>query len=61
MWKQLEKLLERKQITARELARATGIDESLISKWRRGIQKPQIDNLIVLSEYLEVTVDELIK
>lgn len=61
MWKQLEKLLERKQITARELARATGIDESLISKWRRGIQKPQIDNLIALSEYLEVTVDELIK
>lgn len=61
MWRQLEDLLKSRQITARELARATGIDESLISKWRRGIQKPQIDNLIVLSEYLEVTVDELVK
>lgn len=61
MWEQLENLLQSKNITARELAKGTGIDESLISKWRRGIQKPQIDNLIALSEYLEVTVDELIK
>ena len=61
MWEQLESLLRSKNITARELAKGTGIDESLISKWRRGIQKPQIDNLIALSEYLEVTVDELIK
>jgi len=61
MWKQLEEQLDCKKLTARDLAKATGIDESLISKWRRGIQKPQIDNLIVLAEYLEVTVDELIR
>lgn len=38
----------------------TGISDSLIGYWRNGKRKPSLDNLIVISNYLKLSIDSLV-
>lgn len=49
-----------KRITQSELAEAIGTSFQNISKWENGITMPDITMLPILSEYFEVSVDELL-
>ena len=55
----LRKALNDKNITQRQLARMTGLNESLISSYCRGIRMPRIKNARILACALGVTVEWL--
>lgn len=43
-----------------DLARLTGISDSIISKWRRGQATPSVDNLRILAPALGMTTRDLV-
>lgn len=58
----LKLILEEKGVTAYKISMDLNINESLIYKILRGeVRNPRILTLKKIADYLEVTVDELIK
>lgn len=56
----IKKYREEKRLTQAELASQMNISRQSISKWERGDTLPSIDNLITLSELLDLSLDQLI-
>ncbi|NLK39468.1 MAG: helix-turn-helix domain-containing protein [Clostridiales bacterium] len=56
----LFQILEERNISRKELSRATGISPGNISDWKTGRSKPSADKLRILSDYLGVSVDYLL-
>ncbi len=56
----IKKYREEKNYTQEELAAHMNISRQSISKWERGDSLPSIDNLISLSDLLDLSLDELI-
>ena len=56
----IKKHRELKNYTQEELANQMNISRQSISKWERGDALPSIDNLIRLSDLLDLSLDELI-
>ncbi len=55
------RILDERNITAYKLAKATGISESLFSKWRETpSSKISSGNLVLIAEYLSCSVDYLL-
>lgn len=46
--------------TQEQLAEAIGVSRSTIAKWEAGKGTPKVDNLIMLSRVLEVSIDSLL-
>lgn len=57
----LKKLRTEKGITQRNLAKDIGITHQAISRWENGKSIPDIDVLRILSEYYNISVDEILK
>ncbi len=53
-------LRKQKQLTQSELGEILGISNKTISKWENGTTKPGIEMLYKISEYFEISVDELV-
>lgn len=53
-------LVEKKQ-TAKRLADQLGKDHATVSKWCTNTTQPSLENLIRISELLEVPIQELIR
>ncbi|PHF49039.1 transcriptional regulator [Bacillus pseudomycoides] len=58
---QLKKFRESKNFSQEDVARKVGVTRQAVYKWESNKSYPDIDNLILLSELFEVTIDELIK
>lgn len=58
---QLKKIRELKSFSQEDVARKVGVTRQAVYKWESNKSYPDIDNLILLSELYEVTIDELIK
>ncbi|CDN39351.1 helix-turn-helix domain-containing protein [Bacillus thuringiensis] len=58
---QLKKFRELKSFSQEDVARKVGVTRQAVYKWESNKSYPDIDNLILLSELYEVTIDELIK
>lgn len=58
---QLKKFRESKKFSQEDVARKVGVTRQAVYKWESNKSYPDIDNLILLSELYEVTIDELIK
>lgn len=56
----LDQILIAKGVSNYKLSKDTGISDSLIGYWRNGTKKPSFDNLIALTNYLEVSADYLL-
>ena len=48
-----------RSLTQYDIAKVVGVTCQAVSKWERGETRPDIDTLPVLSECLNVTIDEL--
>ncbi|EJQ10088.1 XRE family transcriptional regulator [Bacillus cereus] len=59
--KQLKKLRESKGFSQEDVAKKIGITRQAVYKWENDKSCPDIENLILLSEMYNVTLDELIK
>ncbi|PET97708.1 transcriptional regulator [Bacillus cereus] len=58
---QLKKLRESKGFSQEDVAKKIGITRQAVYKWENDKSCPDIENLILLSEMYNVTLDELIK
>lgn len=56
----LFKTMEEKGISAKQLSNDTGISTGNISDWKNGRSNPSISALLVISNYLDVSVDYLL-
>lgn len=56
----LKNVMNERGLTQAELARRTKIAETTVSRWLSGKRMPTIKHLIVLSNFFEVTIDELL-
>lgn len=54
MYEKFQMLLEKKEVTAYEVSKQTGIAQSTFSEWKKGTYKPKVDKLKVLADYFGV-------
>ncbi|MBR3610749.1 MAG: helix-turn-helix transcriptional regulator [Oscillospiraceae bacterium] len=57
----LKILRKKKRLTQRALADALHISQTSVSKYERGESEPDIEMLIKMSDFFEVTVDEFVR
>ncbi|MDD6489158.1 MAG: helix-turn-helix transcriptional regulator [Clostridia bacterium] len=55
----LQKLRKDKHITREQLSKATGISKGSISSYELGRRKPKIENISILANYFDVTIEYL--
>ena len=58
--KNLCKLIEKEDISSYKLAKGIGVRITTITNWKNGTE-PSIENLKLVADYFNVTVDELLK
>lgn len=61
MYSRFVQLLQEKNITPYQVAKATGISQSTLSDWKTGRAKPKADKLLKLAEFFKVPVDYFLK
>ena len=57
----LKDIRKKQNITQEQLAEMLAVSHQAISKWENGWTSPDIDNLVILSDLYDVSLDELIK
>lgn len=57
----IQNLRKEKNISQEELAEAAGVSRQAVSKWESATSIPDLDNIIFLSDYFEVTTDYILK
>ena len=57
----LRETRQKKGVSQSTVAEHLNISRQSISKWENNSSYPDLDNLVRLSEYYEVTVDDLLK
>lgn len=58
--KQLYQLRKGRGISQEELAAVVGVSRQAVQKWEAGTSRPDMDNLLALSRYFGVSLDELV-
>jgi transcriptional regulator with XRE-family HTH domain len=56
----LKELIEAKSITQTKICHELNISKQKLSNWKSGYSEPDMDDLILLSDYLSVSVDYLL-
>lgn len=56
----LRDLRKEKELSQIQLAEKLGVDFRTISNWENGVRKPDIDMLVVVAEFFEVSTDFLL-
>lgn len=56
----IEELLNARSMSDKELSELMNVSVQAVNKWRHGKSFPDIENLYILSQILNVTIDELI-
>ncbi len=56
----LKELRLEKNLGQVELAKAIGVSKGVISLWENGLREPNMYSLILLANYFNITIDELV-
>lgn len=56
----LVKLMEERNVTAYQIAKATGLSNTALSRYKSGKQDPAIDKLIAIADFFDVSTDYLL-
>ncbi len=59
MYEIFEQLLQKFSITSYKVAKETGVSQSTLSDWKRGISTPKQDKLQKLADYFNVSLEYL--
>lgn len=57
----IQELRKQKGVSQEELANRLGISRQAVSKWESGQSFPELDNIVALSDYFEVSADYILK
>ncbi|MBQ8658423.1 MAG: helix-turn-helix transcriptional regulator [Clostridia bacterium] len=55
-----KELRNEKNLSQRDLAKATGISQQAISFWEQNKRTPNMDDCIILADFYEISLDELV-
>lgn len=58
--KVFDELMTSRGLSNYQLSKDTGISDSLIGYWRTGKRKPSLENLVLLTDYFKISIDELV-
>lgn len=61
MYRNFESIIKKKNITAYQVAKITGVATSTLTEWKKGSYTPKLDKLIKIADCLGVTLEEIIK
>ena len=53
-------ILQKRNITAYQIAKETGISQGLMGEYKKGLKIPTTQNLIKIADYLNVSIDLLL-
>ena len=56
----LKELRTEKNVGQVELAEKLGVSKGTISLWENGLREPKLSSIILLANYFEITIDELV-
>lgn len=59
MYEIFAKLLAEKGLRAADVTRATGIKSPVFSEWKKGKSRPNADKMLLIANFLGVTVEYL--
>lgn len=57
----IQVLRKARGISQEELADKTGVSRQAVSKWESGQSTPDVDKVIIMSEYFDITTDYILK
>ena len=57
----LKKLRKQNKITQRDLAAAFHISQTSVSKYERGESEPDLEMVIKMADFFEVSIDEFVR
>ena len=55
----LKELREEKNMSELQLAKVLGVSSTTINRWERGLRAPNLDSLILLARFFDVSIDYL--
>ena len=58
--RRLRELRKEKNLSQRELGTIFRVCNQTVSFWETGAREPDLDNLVAISRYFDVTVDDLL-
>lgn len=58
--KRFKELLKERNVNCSHLSKVLGFPESTLSNWKNGNRTIQIDSLVLLADFFEVTTDYLL-
>lgn len=61
MYEKFERLLKQRNLTPYKVSLATGIAQSSLSDWKRGVSKPKVDKLQILADYFGIPLEYFLK
>jgi Predicted transcriptional regulators len=61
MYETFKKLLEDRGVTPAQVARETGLSNTLFSEWKRGKAKPKMDKLNKIAKYFGVPLETFLE
>lgn len=56
----LKELREEKSLSIKTLAKELGVSDIAIGRWEKGLRTPNIDTLILVANYFNVSADYLL-
>lgn len=59
MYEIFSKLIQERDITPYKVSKETGVAQSTLSDWKRGVSTPKQDKLQKIADYLGVSIDYL--
>ena len=57
MYKKFSELLQSKHLRAADVARGTGLSQTVFSEWKKGKSKPKTDKLQKIAAYFDVPLE----
>lgn len=57
----IQELRKQKGISQEAFAEQMGVSRQAVSKWELGVSKPDVDKIVLMSEFFQVTTDYLLK
>lgn len=57
MYEKYRELLDKTHKTSYQVAKDTGIAQSVLSDWKRGRSNPKIDKIKILANYFKVPIE----
>ena len=61
MYAKFKKLLEEHNVTAYQVAKATGISTATLTQWKQGLYTPKVDKIMLIADYFGVPLEYFVK